>query len=89
MNWILLPQPGPQAETEKVMGLGPIVACSDVDVKAIIENELAEMGKSAKIDDKIVANTLQTIGKQLQSVAGIHSLMGRRKPTFTYCVTVE
>eukprot|EP00971_Amphidinium_carterae_P026752 527706-Amphidinium_carterae.3 len=42
------------------------------------------MGESPMIDDKVVASTLQSIRKNLEGVAGITSLMGRRKPTFTY-----
>eukprot|EP00971_Amphidinium_carterae_P255730 5077189-Amphidinium_carterae.3 len=63
---------------------GAIVAVSEFDAESVIENALTEMGKSSCIDDTVVAKTLQSISESLQSVAGIQSLMGRRKPTFQY-----
>eukprot|EP00971_Amphidinium_carterae_P010013 197706-Amphidinium_carterae.1 len=63
---------------------GAIVAVSEVDAESVIEKALTEMGKSSTIDDTVVAKTLQSISEKLQSVAGIQSLMGRRKPSFKY-----
>eukprot|EP00971_Amphidinium_carterae_P190029 3772217-Amphidinium_carterae.1 len=63
---------------------GPIVAVTEVDVETVIEDELKKMGGASKVDDKVVASTLQGIAERLKSVAGVSSLFGRRKPHFTY-----
>eukprot|EP00971_Amphidinium_carterae_P017429 343704-Amphidinium_carterae.1 len=46
---------------------GAIVAVSELDVQENIEAELDQMGKCAKIDDKVVAKTLQNINAKLET----------------------
>eukprot|EP00971_Amphidinium_carterae_P217562 4319008-Amphidinium_carterae.1 len=68
---------------QSLMG-GAIVAVSEYDVEKTINEELDKLGSAERVDDKMVAATLQSIGTQLGAVAGVQSLVGRRKPSFKY-----